>query len=73
MTEHILRAAAERISGLSEEEIGELMVSPDWGSHGGLYDWKDYVAQSVKDAWDQLGMEAKLVAFIQASHYTFDA
>lgn len=40
--------------------------SPDWGNARSRGDWKGYVVCSVRDAWQMLSTESRLVAYITA-------
>lgn len=60
----LARSAAEALPGYEfslDEVIDPVWPHDPWGSG-----WEHKVPEEIRDAWDELSLESKLVSFIQA-------
>jgi hypothetical protein len=66
VSEELLALSADR-ANLTQQEVLHNLLCPDWEKADQMYDWRNHVKFVVREHWDRLSQEAKLVAFIQAS------
>ena len=68
----LLKLCADR-ANLSTEEVLNVLLRPEWGSAEVLYDWRNYVADDMRQFWPLLSTESRLVALCSALHSAFEA
>lgn len=65
VTKHLMSSA----EGLSEgESLHDILYQPDFDSAKTTCDWRNYVDDDVLVVWEYLGLEARLVAYLQAKN-----
>lgn len=69
MTEVLANELEEKAMSLAKcdlQSLHELIADPPWRHSGYVQNWTYHVVDEVADGWDNLGQQARLVAFIQA-------
>ncbi len=67
--EHIKRLieACRRFPGLDPRDVLKAIDDPQWGDASRTNDWRNGVLGTVSDLWDDLPIEARLVAYLTAA------
>jgi hypothetical protein len=54
------------LKSLLNEECKKAIENPDWGTKQLCHDWRNYVPSEVKNVWDVLNQDVKIVAYTMA-------
>ena len=55
------------LKNLLNEECKKAIENPDWDTVQICHNWRQYVPAEVKNAWDVLNQDAKIVAYTMAN------
>jgi len=62
-----LLSACRPFRGLDPRGVMDAIDDPRWDDAGPINDWRNRVGDTIVDIWDDLPVEARLVAYFKAS------
>lgn len=72
---HILPVGYDVDGGLNEETLpiydaalDRMLINPGWEDKGRIHNWRNYVDGDMKELWDSLSEETRLLILVQAEH-----
>jgi hypothetical protein len=59
-------------ANLTDEEVLNNVLSPEWDKAGRMYGWRNHVKRDIKRLWPSLALESKLLVFFVACEEAYD-
>jgi len=53
---------------IDRRQVEQWIDGPDWSEGGSVYNWRNYVPQTLKDHWPKLHREARAICIMMANN-----